>query len=281
MAGVAWRFTGEVEDYAARVWDLLARDPAQQTVALSVIESTRAGRTWGGAPVFGWFEDGEDVTGAVLLTPPFELLLAVVPDLAVEALAAALRQHEAPVPGVNGEPGLVTRFAAAWTDGTGLPTRRSMRQWLYALGTLAPPDPPPPGGPRPAVPGERELAVAFIDAFQAEAGAHGTDPAEWFGSTQPDGRVWFWEDADGRVVAMAGRTATSAGVARIAPVYTPPEHRRRGYGAAVTAACSADALARGADHVVLFTDRTNATSNSVYRRIGFERIAEREVIRFH
>jgi predicted GNAT family acetyltransferase len=66
----------------------------------------------------------------------------------------------------------------------------------------------------------------------------------------------------------------------VAPVYTPPEHRRRGYGAAVTAACAADALARDADHVVLFTDRTNATSNSVYQRIGFERIAERDVIRF-
>jgi predicted GNAT family acetyltransferase len=94
------------------------------------------------------------------------------------------------------------------------------------------------------------------------------------------GRLWMWEDEDGRTAAMAGRTATSAGVARIAPVYTPPEHRRRGYGAAVTAACTADALARDADHVVLFTDRSNATSNSVYRRIGFRPIAEREVVHF-
>jgi ribosomal protein S18 acetylase RimI-like enzyme len=277
---VAWRFTRELEDYVARVWDLLARDPAEQTVALSVIESTRAGRAWDGAPVFGWFEDGGGVSGAVLMTPPFELLLAVVPDGAAEALAAALREHGVAVPGVNGEPGLVARFAAAWTDGTALPARPSMRQGLYRLGTLAPPDPPPPGRARVAAPGDRQLAMGFIDAFQAEAGAHGTDPAEWFGSTQPDGRVWLWEDAGGSVTAMAGRTATSAGVARIAPVYTPPEHRRRGYGAAVTAACSADALARGAGHVVLFADRANATSNRVYQRIGFERIAEREVVRF-
>jgi hypothetical protein len=31
---------------------------------------------------------------------------------------------------------------------------------------------------------------------------------------------------------------------------------------------------------VLFTDRSIATSNSVYRRIGFGPIGEREVIRF-
>ncbi|MEA2279529.1 MAG: hypothetical protein QOK21_136 [Solirubrobacteraceae bacterium] len=277
---MAWRFTGELESYARRVWELLARDPTQQSVALSVIESTRAGRTWGGTPVFGWLEEGDGVTGAVILTPPFELLLAVVPDGAVDALASALRERGTSVPGVNGEPRLVTRFAAAWTDGTPLTARTSMRQWLYGLGTLAPPYPSPPGRARPAAPEERELAVAFVDAFEAETGAHGTNAAEWVLATSADGRLWIWEDAEGRVAAMAGRTGTAAGVARVAPVYTPPEHRRRGYGAAVTAACAADALARDADHVVLFTDRTNATSNSVYQRIGFERIAERDVIRF-
>ena len=44
-------------------------------------------------------------------------------------------------------------------------------------------------------------------------------------------RLWLWEDEAGEPVALAARTATAAGVARIAPVYTPPEHRRRGYGA--------------------------------------------------
>jgi GNAT superfamily N-acetyltransferase len=277
---VAWRLTGDLEVYAGRVWDLLARDPAQQSVALSVIESSRAGRTWGGPPVFGYREHDGDVTGAVSLTPPFELLLAVVPEDAVDDLVATLREYGAPVPGVNGAPDLVRRFAAAWTDDSGLPSRTGMRQWLYALGTLAPPDLPPAGRARPATPEETGIAIGFIDAFQAEAGAHGTDASEYVRTTMADGRLWMWEDGDGQVAAMAGRTATSAGVARIAPVYTPPEHRRHGYGAAVTSACTADALARGADHVVLFTDRTNATSNSVYRRIGFERIAERDVIRF-
>ena len=59
------------------------------------------------------------------------------------------------------------------------------------------------------------------------------------------------------------------GMVRVGPVYTPPEHRRRGYGAAVTAAASQHALDAGAVQVVLFTDLANPTSNSVYQRIGY------------
>jgi predicted GNAT family acetyltransferase len=86
---------------------------------------------------------------------------------------------------------------------------------------------------------------------------------------------------------MAGRNATAAGVARVGPVYTPPAHRRRiaahrrhGYGAAVTAACTADALARDATHVVLFTDLANETSNANYQEIGYESRTDRVIYRF-
>ena len=95
-----------------------------------------------------------------------------------------------------------------------------------------------------------------------------------------DGRIWLWEAQDATPVSLAGRTATAIGVARVAPVYTPPEARRRGYGAAITAACTADALQRDAEHVVLFTDLANPTSNSIYQRIGFRPVADRRVVRF-
>ncbi|MEV4678910.1 GNAT family N-acetyltransferase, partial [Actinomadura sp. NPDC049382] len=69
-------------------------------------------------------------------------------------------------------------------------------------------------------------------------------------------------------------------VARIAPVYTPDEHRRRGYGAAVTAAATRAALDVGAEDVVLFTDLANPTSNGVYRRIGYRPVEDRVVLSF-
>jgi predicted GNAT family acetyltransferase len=97
---------------------------------------------------------------------------------------------------------------------------------------------------------------------------------------EPETDARGWEDDAGAPVSLAARTATAAGVARVAPVYTPADQRRRGYGAAVTAACTADALARGASEVVLFTDLANPTANSIYQSIGFRPIGDRRVVRF-
>ena len=58
-------------------------------------------------------------------------------------------------------------------------------------------------------------------------------------------------------------------MSRVGPVYTPPALRGRGYGSAVTAAVSAWARDAGADHVLLFTDLANPTSNSIYQKIGY------------
>jgi predicted GNAT family acetyltransferase len=85
---------------------------------------------------------------------------------------------------------------------------------------------------------------------------------------------------DGVPVAMAGRTAAVAGVVRVAPVYTPPALRRRGYGGAATVAVSRAALDGGASDVVLFTDLANPASNALYQRLGYRPVEDRTVLTF-
>src|SRR6266540_2936310 len=98
---VPWVLTDDVAAFADHAWDLLARDPTEQTVALSIVESLRAGHRWSGvAPVFGWYPDDADARGAVCMTPPFELLLAAVPDDAIAELVDALRAGGVARPGV-------------------------------------------------------------------------------------------------------------------------------------------------------------------------------------
>ena len=271
---MAWRFTDDATTYAEHAWDLLARNPTEHTVALTVVESARGGYRWSDDPMlFGWYDDGE-VRGAVSWTPPFELLLAEVPEDTVAELVTALRDHGAAPGGVNGQDPTVERFVAAWA-----PPRSSVtfRMRLYRLGTLS--APAVPGTARAAGDDDLELAMRWLSAFEEEAGVHRTNTERAARERIAGGRLWLWEH-DGEPVSMAARTAPAAGVARIAPVYTPAEHRRHGYGAAVTAACTADALARGAEHVVLFTDLANPTSNSIYQRIGYRPIGDYRVVAF-
>jgi GNAT superfamily N-acetyltransferase len=269
---VSWHLTDDVGAYADHVWDLLAPDPAGQTVALTIIESARGGHRWSDEPMlFGWFDDGA-VRGAISWTPPYELLLAAVPADTVAPLVEALRDVR--LTGVNGRVEVVDAFLAAWQ-----PPRADVafRMRLYRLGTLRPPD--VRGAPRLAGEKDLGLATAWLSAFERDAGVHTTNTEAAARERIDGGRFWLWEH-DGTPVSMAARTAPAAGVSRIAPVYTPADHRRHGYGAAVTAACTADALERGADHVVLFTDLANPTSNSIYRQIGFEPVGDYTVVRF-
>lgn len=93
------------------------------------------------------------------------------------------------------------------------------------------------------------------------------------------GGLALWEHA-GTPVSLAGRTRPAAGLARVGPVYTPPELRGRGFGGAVTAAVTQAALDGGAEGVMLFTDLANPTSNTLYQRLGFHPVTDWVVLKF-
>jgi predicted GNAT family acetyltransferase len=277
---VTWQLTDDVEEYAARVWDLLCAHPAENTIALTAIHGVRAGRPPTDEPqYFAWYDDGSGVTGAVSRTPPHHLLLAVVPGDSHRELVDSLLEAGVEVPGAIGPDEVTERFAAAWTATTGLRAVPKMRTRLYSLGSLVQPS-GVPGRARAARQSDVSLLVEWVGAFEAEGGMPVTDAEPVVRERVAHGLIWLWEDDSGAVVSMAGRNPTIGGVARVGPVYTPPVHRRRGYGAAVTAACAADALYGGAEQVVLFTDLANPTSNSVYRQIGFAPVRDDRWVTF-
>jgi len=72
------------------------------------------------------------------------------------------------------------------------------------------------------------------------------------------------------LVAVAGThlVASEPGVAAIGNVFTHPDHRRRGFGAAVTSAVTAELLHRGMT-VVLNVAQRNAPAIALYRRLGY------------
>jgi len=78
------------------------------------------------------------------------------------------------------------------------------------------------------------------------------------------------------MAAIARRTRNAAA---IAPVYTPPALRSKGYGGSVTAAAVEQAFAEGKTIACLYTDLRNPASNRCYARIGFRPVCDAWVYR--
>jgi len=281
---MAWQLTGDLETFLAAAGSFLRARPAQNTIILGAAEALRArgpGAFGDAAPLFGWLAEPGGTTGAAFLhTPPYPVVLADMTGAAAAELATELagRGHQAP--GVNAAEGPGAAFAAAWAERTGESAHLGMRMRLYALDALLPPDPPPPGAPRTASAPDRDLLLAWFDAFHDEAGPPGPRESE----RSVDDRLShsglvFWEH-DGRPVSVAGRTRAAAGQARVGPVYTPPELRGHGFGGAATAAVTQAALDDGAEGVVLFTDLANPTSNTLYQRLGYRPVGDWAVLTF-
>jgi predicted GNAT family acetyltransferase len=83
----------------------------------------------------------------------------------------------------------------------------------------------------------------------------------------------FWI-VEGEPVACAAALAPTPRGIRIGGVYTPPENRGRGYASALVADLTQLLLDRGRALVYLYADRANPTSNSIYQKLGYRRIAD-------
>ncbi len=85
---------------------------------------------------------------------------------------------------------------------------------------------------------------------------------------------FVWQ-VDGQPVCLVGYGSPTPHSMRIAPVYTPPQHRRHGYAGACTAEACRYIPDSSKSFVTLFVDAANPTSNHVYQAVGFERSATR------
>ncbi|MEU9452048.1 GNAT family N-acetyltransferase [Streptomyces sp. NPDC048277] len=280
-----WHFTSDVEEFLARSRDFLHSRPDLHTVHLTVTEQLRrkGPRAYGDqAPLLGHLVRADGGVGAALLhTPPFSLRTTRLTAAETETLVSDLLDLGHPVPGFSSERATAEAFVAVWERRTGMPARLSERQRLYRLVELTDPSPMPQGRARVAGEADRELLIRWYDGFNADAGVHAAQGGgDWADFRLSYGGVTLWETPDGTPVSMAGVTPTVAGQARIAPVYTPPDLRGRGYAGAVTAEAGRAALAGGVGELLLFTDLANPTSNALYQRIGYREVADWAVYDF-
>ncbi len=179
------------------------------------------------------------------------------------------------VAGVSGEPAAARPLADAWVARSGGRTRLAMSEAMHLLESVNDPPRPAGGELRVAEEGDVALLAEWERAFRVEAGIGVNYEAEAAVRTRVDrGSQLLW--VDGAPVSTLAFSPPVAGTTRIGPVYTPPEHRARGYASSAVAEVSRRALAGGSERCMLLTDLANPTSNKIYASVGYRRFADWE-----
>jgi RimJ/RimL family protein N-acetyltransferase len=270
--------------------DHLAADPVINTVIASVTARLAATDPLPRAAHPRWWAVARDAAGVVvgvaMRTAPFEphpVYVLPMPDPAAVALAEAVHARGEALGGVNGALPAARVVAETYAARAGADVRVREHLRLFEVREVAVP-PAPPGRLRSATEADAPLVLAWFRDF-------GRAAAEQAGRTEPhggsaetftladalvrirEGVVWLWEDATGDVVHLTAANPPAYGVARIGPVYTPVEHRGRGYASAAVAAVSLLQLRSGL-RACLFTDQANPTSNRVYEALGYRPLVD-------
>ena len=271
---------------------LLASDPVVGTV-MATVTSRMVGEPAPSDRPQWWAvvrDDEGEIVGLAMRTartPPYPMFVLPMPDAAAVAIANAVHDRGESVGGLNGSLPAAQVMADELARLQGDRVEVAQHTRLFELGDLDSPT-GVPGTLRTATLEDFDLAKEWVDRFMVDAdeqagrypAAHGREEIE------PEdlrrrveaGTYWFWIDEAGERVHLTGANPPAFGVARIGPVYTPPEQRRKGYAGAAVAEVSRIFLDQGA-RVCLYTDQANPTSNGVYVALGYRPVVDQVNLR--
>lgn len=268
----------DARDFYARAGDFLLHHEAEHNLMLGLCDRLiKSPASYEQPAYLATVEGAGRVVAAALMTPPQNLLLGRVDAPgALRPIAHDLRGRYETLPGVLGPSDASLLFAKEWQGTSGRPYRKGVAERIYQLDTVIPVV-GVAGSARRATPSDRALVVAWMTAFAREA--LGDDDARLAGRMVdarlpggPDAGLLLWED--GEAVAMAGYSGPTPHGIRVGPVYTPPEHRGKGYASACVAALSQQLLDGSRSYCFLFTDLANPTSNRIYQAIGYRQVCD-------
>ncbi|SRR5580765_1517700 len=291
-----WRvdFIPDVASFEEVAGPLLAADPVGSTVIATQVERARAAGAVSPIdpstpinpddPWWGVVRDERgEVAGLAMHADGYRRFCYVLgmPDGAATALGRAMADRGGYIHGVNGARPACDTVAGILAEQVGRLVVITVHTRLFRCDAVVAP-PRPAGRLRLGTHDDLDLATAWWAAFLADADAQGgrTTPSEPVhdvrAAVQPridDGCLWFWEDEHGERVHLTAANPPAYGVCRVGPVYTPADHRGRGYAAAAVAEVTAGILAAG-NVPCLFTDQANPVSNKIYERIGYRAVTD-------
>jgi len=276
------RFYNDVGQFLETVGGVLGAREDLTSLMLGICRRLQAGRTFGNeSPFFAAADEGGKILAAAALTPPHNVILYGDEQRldSIDAIAGELHGKGVALPGAHGTVAVANRFATCWSRLSRLKAKVTMRQQMYRLDTVTLPR-PTSGRLRLALPVDARRLAEWAGAFQAKTGPDHPerDAGETVDRLIASESLYVW-DNKGPVSMVGCSRPTESGIS-ISLVYTPVEHRERGYASNCVAGVSQRLLDAGYTFCTLFTDPANPTSNRIYQAVGYRPLAEFREIAF-
>lgn len=274
-AEFTFRIYPDVGSFLKRTQSLLEEHEAADGLTLGICLRLQGGAAnQQDAPLLIVGERDTEIALIAIMTPPFNLIIAYLPELqtaAVEALASFLRQTDWKIPGVVGPAAAAETFALAYGSSYSLQVKvrshrlNSVSQTARTSGTLL-----------CATEEHHALVLGWAVEFHAEATPQ--DPSSGLADTVRDGiknkEFYIFLNDTGAPVSMVKKARPTRQTIAVNFVYTPAQYRGHGYASAAVATLSQQLLDEGFSHCMLFTDLANPTANSIYKKIGYKPVVD-------
>lgn len=216
-------------------------------------------------------EHGKAV-GVAIMTRPYRIIVSRIGtnvEAAVVPLVRYLREIDVQISEIIGPAAEAQAFSDCWVEGMlGVSARMSMRMRIFEARSVANLS-VSPGKLRLARPEEHPRMARWITDYSETVGKPiSFDIAKsWTEVLIQNQQLHIW-DIEGPVSIAAVDRPTRNGIA-IHSVYTPPEHRNKGYATSSVLLLTQKMLTGRYSFCCLYTDLSNPTSNSIYVKIGY------------
>lgn len=217
------------------------------------------------------------VVGVVVMTPPKRIILSRIDtdiQTAIVPLVRHLREIDVQIPGVVGPAAAAQTFADCWVeDMPGVSVKLSKRMRVFEARSVAN-LPLSLGKMRFARPDDHPLMARWIVGLSEALG----EPVSFDDAKSraekliKDQQLYVWDNKG--PVSIAGVSRPMRNGTTIGAVYTPPEHRGKGYATSCVLLLTKKLLSDGYSFCSLYTDLSNPTSNSIYIKIGYVPIGD-------
>jgi uncharacterized protein len=210
-------------------------------------------------------KDRGQVVGCAVRPPPDHLDLTPMPAGAASLVASGAVEHCPGLESVGGEASAATEFAVTWSHLRG-GAWRIAHYWSWLVLHQVEPPPRAPGELRLAEQSDWPLVSSWAPLYLRDTGASG-NVLKFLERRLATRSLFVWEhDGPKCMASISGHTPNGL---RVSAVFTPDEHRRRGYASNTVATLSQRALDGGRTYCVLFAESDHTATLRVYEGIGY------------